>query len=294
MKAGLPFNMVTDIIKQMTTLMPTFSKSQKKIAQAILNDYKGTAYITAAKLGAAVGVSESTVVRFAYEMGFKGYPAFQMAIQKSITSQMTSKQRIEAAEQLTADGDILKSVMTRDMEKIKQTLENLDRNTFDSVVDLLIKARRIYIFGSQSSASLASFFNFNLSLMFDKIRTISGTSTNEVFEQMLDIDEHDVLFAITYPRYSAKILGAANYASSEGANIIALTDSAEAPITTHATHVLVAPSDVSAFADSLTAPLSVLNAIIVALVVRGDQEHLRERLDKLESIWEQYNVYAKS
>ena len=285
--------MKNDIVKQMRDLMPTFSKGQKKIANAILSDYNGTAYLTAAKLASMVGVSESTVVRFATELGFKGYPEFQKAIQKSISTKMTSNQRISAAEQHFAGGDILKSVMTSDIERIKHTLENIDRNVFDNVVQSLLKAKRIFIMGTQSSASLAAFLNFNLCLFFSDVHMIQTASTNEAFEQMLDINQDDVLFAITYPRYSMKIVNASSYAKSEGATVISLTDSMEAPVAPHSNYVLTAQSNLATFADSLTAPISVLNAIVVALVVHGKREELEARLNKLETLWEQYNVYAK-
>ena len=285
--------MKNDIVKQMHDLMPTFSKGQKKIAKAILSDYNGTAYITAAKLASLVGVSESTVVRFATELGYKGYPEFQRAIQKSITTKMTSNQRISAAEQHFAGGDILKSVMSSDIDKIKHTLENIDREVFDNVVQALLKAKRIFIMGTQSSASLAAFLNFNLCLFFSDVHMIQTESTNEVFEQMLDINADDVLFAITYPRYSLKIINAASYAESEGATVISLTDSLEAPVAPYSDYVLTAQSNMATFADSLTAPISVLNAIVVSLVVYGNRDELEARLNKLENLWEQYNVYAK-
>ena len=285
--------MKNDIVTKMRLLMPTFSKSQKKIANAILSDYNGTAYITAAKLASIVGVSESTVVRFATELGFKGYPEFQKAIQQSITTKMTSNQRISAAEQHFAGGDILKSVMTSDIEKIKFTLENIDRGVFDSVVNTILNAKRIFIMGTQSSASLAAFLNFNLSLFFSDVYLVQTASTNEAFEQMLDINQEDVLFAITYPRYSMKIVNACSYAQSEGATVISLTDSLEAPVAPFSNHILTAQSNMATFADSLTAPISVLNAIVVALVVHGKRDELEARLNKLETLWEQYNVYAK-
>ena len=286
--------MEKDIVKLMHELMPTFSKSQKKIAYTIFNDFAGVAYITAAKLGALAGVSESTVVRFAIELGFKGYPEFQRALQKSITTKIKAYERIEAAELHGAHGrDILHSVMTSDMEKIKVTLESINPDDFDAVVSSLMSAKSIYIIGSQSSASLASFLNFNLALIFPNVRLIQPTSTHEIFEQMLDITSEDVLFCITYPRYSTKILGAANYANAEGATVISLTDSSEAPIVQYSSHVLLAQSDVAAFADSLTAPLSVLNALIVSIVVKSDRQAIQARLDKLENIWDQYNVFTK-
>jgi len=284
--------MEKDIIIQMKQSMPTFSKSQKKIAQALIDNYQETAYMTASKLGALVGVSESTVVRFAYELGYEGYPELQRAIQKAVCSKMTPNQRIEATEMRFAGGDILKNVMMRDVEMIRYTLENLDRDSFDNTVQSLLKARRAYIIGARSSAALASFFNFNLSLISDHVKLVQPTSTSEVFEQMLDIGSEDVLFCITFPRYSAKILGASNYAKAQGATVIALTDSQEAPISRYASYILTARSDMASFVDTLTAPLSVLNAVLVA-IVQGKRNDVKSRFDRLESIWDQYNVYTK-
>ena len=283
--------MENDLLKIIEDRMPSFSKSQKKIAKAILYEYQDSAYITAARLGSMVGVSESTVVRFAYEMGFDGYPDFQRAVQKSVRAKMTPNQRIDATDQRLAGGDVLRSVMLSDIEKIKYTLETIDRHAFAKVVESIIGARRIYIIGVRSSATLASYLYYNLSLVFDNTKLVQATSTSEVFEQMMDIGERDVLFAITFPRYSAKILGASHFASAQGATVVALTDSAAAPITERATCYLCAQSDMASYVDSLAAPLSVLNAILVALVQRQKKE-VKDRFLRLEEIWDQYNVYA--
>lgn len=284
--------MEINVVKMITDRMPTFSKNQKKIANAILDGYNDSAYVTAAKLGALVGVSESTVVRFAYELGYDSYPAFQRAVQKQICVKMTPNQRIEASQARFSGSDVLKSVMTSDIEKIKYTMENMDRNIFSEAVDAIISARRIYILGVRSSASLVSFFNFNLSLIFDNVKLVQPTSSSEVFEQMLDIDKYDVLFAVSFPRYSTKIVNAVNYASAQGAKVISLTDSPLSPIAQNANYVLTAQSDMASFADSLTAPLSIINAILVAVSAKM-QDEVKKRFDKLEAIWDSYDVYTK-
>lgn len=284
--------METDIVKKIMSMMPTFSKSQKKIAQAILNDYNQTAYITAAKLGDLVGVSESTVVRFAYELGYSKYPDFQHAIQKRVCSQMTSNQRIDATAARFGDADILKSVMTSDIEKIKFTMENIDRQAFSASIDALIGAKRIYIIGARSSASLASFLNFNLGLIFDNIKFVQPTSTSEVFEQLLHIGQDDVMFAISFPRYSSKMVSAVDYAHAQGARVIALTDSLQSPIAANASYVLTAQSDMVSYVDSLTAPLSIINAVLAA-VAQSRRQEVKARFDELERVWDSYEVYAK-
>lgn len=284
--------METDIVKKIMTLMPTFSKSQKKIAQAILNDYNQTAYITAAKLGELVGVSESTVVRFAYELGYSKYPDFQHAVQKRVCVQMTSNQRIDATAARFGDSDILKSVMISDIEKIKFTMENIDRQAFSSSVEALVGAKRIYVIGARSSASLASFLNFNLGLIFDNIKFVQPTSTSEVFEQLLHIGPEDVMFAISFPRYSSKMVSAVDYAHAQGARVIALTDSMQSPIAPNATYVLTAQSDMVSYVDSLTAPLSIINAVLAA-VAQSKRQEVKARFDELERVWDNYEVYAK-
>lgn len=284
--------MTNDIAAKIEAALPTLSKGQKRIANAILKDYDKAAYMTAAKLGEMVGVSESTVVRFAIELGFEGYPELQKSVQELVRAKLTPNQRIDVTNLRIGDGDVLESVLYSDMGKIKYTLEHIDRATFESAVDVILNARNIYIVGVRSSASLASFFNFNLSLIFDNVRFVQPTSSSEVFEQLLDICKDDVIIAISFPRYSTKIINAVRYAKSRGASVIALTDSIQAPIATDATHVLAAQSDMAAFVDSLVAPLSIINAILVA-ITKKRQAEVKERFDRLEHVWDEYEVYAK-
>ncbi len=284
--------MENNISKKIAELMPTFSKGQKRIADAILYEYDKTAFMTAAKLGVFVGVSESTVVRFANELGFDGYPEFQRAVQELVRAKLTPNQRIELTDSRIGGGDILEKVMFSDIEKIKYTYENIDRKAFSDAVDAILNAKNIYITGVRSSASLASFLNFNLSMIFDNIKFVQPTSSSEVFEQILNIGSSDVMIAISFPRYSTKIINAVRFAHQNGANVIALTDSAISPLAEHATCLLTAQSDMASFVDSLVAPLSIINAIIVAVTQRKKKE-VTERFDKLERIWDEYDVYAK-
>ncbi len=272
--------------------MSGFSKGQRRIAEAIIKNYDRAAYMTAAKLGEMVGVSESTVVRFAILLGYRGYPELQKAIQELVRARLTPNQRIEVTNLRYAGGDVLDNVLAADINKIKYTLENIDRAAFAKAVEALHAARNIYVIGVRSSASLASFFNFNLGLILDNVKFVQPTSSSEVFEQLLDIGEGDAMLAISFPRYSAKIVNAVRYANRSGVTVIALTDSALSPIATDSACVLTAQSDMASFVDSLVAPLSIINALLVALTNKRENE-VKARFDKLERVWSEYEVYAK-
>lgn len=284
--------MTNDIAQKIEAVMPSMSKGQKRIADAILKNYDKAAYMTAAKLGEMVGVSESTVVRFAIELGFEGYPELQKAVQELVRAKLTPNQRIEVTNLRIGDGDVLDNVLFSDISKIKYTLEHMDRAAFSQAIDAILQARHIYIIGARSSASLATFLNFNLSLIFENVKLVQPTSTSEVFEQLLDIGETDLMIAMSFPRYSTKIVNAVRYAASRGASVIALTDSTLSPIAQDATYVLPAQSDMASFVDSLVAPLSIVNAILVA-VTQKRQTEVKERFDRLERVWDEYEVYAK-
>ena len=285
--------MPNDLLKQMEEGMPSFSKGQRQIANYIIGHYEKAAYMTASRLGEATGVSESTVVRFAIELGFEGYPEFQRAMQAIIRNRLTSFQRIEVTNHLIGDGDVLDKILYADAEKIKQTAESIDRKAFDHAVDALISARNIYILGVRSSASLADFLGAGLLRVSDNVKLIRSTSGSEVFEQMLDIGEQDVLIAISFPRYSKRVVTAVEFAHKAGANVVSLTDSPHSPIAPLSDQLLLAQSDVAAFVDSLVAPLSIINALLVA-ISRKKQGELTERLRRLEQIWDEYEVYDKS
>ncbi len=284
--------MKKDITSIIESMLPKLSKGQKRIANAILKNYDRAAYMTAAKLGELVGVSESTVVRFAIELGYNGYPEMQKAVQELVRTKLTPNQRIEVTNLRYGEGDLLDNILYADMNKIKYTLENINREAFHSAVDDLLGAKNIYIVGVRSSASLASFFHFNLSLIFDNVKFVQPTSSSEVFEQLLNVGKGDVVVAISFPRYSTKIVNAVRYASKCGASVIALTDSALSPIATEATYLLTAQSDMASFVDSLVAPLSIINALLVA-ITKKEETKIKERFERLEHAWDEYNVYAK-
>jgi DNA-binding MurR/RpiR family transcriptional regulator len=218
--------MPNDLLIQMEESMASFSKGQRRIASYIIDHYERAAYMTAAKLGETVNVSESTVVRFATEMGFEGYPEFQRAMQNIIRNRLTSFQRIEVTNQLIGDGDVVEKILTADADKIKHTAECIDRAAFDAAVEALLHAKKIYIMGVRSSAHLAGFLDMGLRRMFDNVKMMQSTAGSEVFEQMLNIGEDDVLVAISFPRYSKRVVAAVEYAHNAGANVISLTDAA--------------------------------------------------------------------
>ncbi len=285
--------MKRNLLKLIEEKMPTFSKGQKRIANYVIENYDKAAYMTASKLGAIVDVSESTVVRFADELGFDGYPEFQHSLREIVRTKLTSFQRIEVANNIIGDGDILTKVLTLDAEKIRHTLEGVDRDAFNATVDKIIGAKNIYIMGIRSSSYLAGFLNYNLRMIFDNVRLVSTTSGSEMFEEIMNIGEDDVMIAISFPRYSKRIINAVDFAKGAGSDVIAITDSPLSPIASAADHVLVAESDMVSFVDSLAAPMSIVNAIVVA-IAKKKQEELEVRLRMLEEIWDEYDVYDKT
>ena len=285
--------MKSNVISVINERMSGFSKGQKRIAKYVTENYDKAAYITAAKLGVFADVSESTVVRFANELGYDGYPGMQRALQEYIRTKLTSVQRVEITNTLIGDGDVLEKVLESDIEKIKGTLENIDRNSFDKAVDAVINAKRIYIIGVRSSSSLAGFLNFNFRMIFDDVRFVQTTSGSEMFEQIMQIKPEDAMIAISFPRYSSRIINAVEFAQNAGANVVAITDTNASPIAPFADELLLAESDMASFVDSLVAPLSIINAMIVAVAKKKHKE-LTERLNVLENIWDEYDVYDKN
>ena len=282
-----------DIFKLIDDRSGKFSKGQKNIARYIKDNYDKAAYMTAAKLGHTVGVSESTVVRFVMELGFEGYPEFRQALLEFVRSKLTAVQRIEVTNSLIGDADVLEKVLYSDIDKIKRTLEGIDKSAFDEAVRAIVDAKTVYIMGMRGSSYLAGLLNYSFRMISDNVRLIQTTTGSEPFEQMMSLCENDALIAISFPRYSKSIIKGVEYAKSRGADVIALTDSNNSPIAAFADQVLVAQSDMASFADSLVAPMSVINALIVA-VSRECGDRFSERLHRLETVWDEYNVYDKS
>lgn len=266
----------------------SLSKSHKKIANYIKSNYEKSAFMTAAELGGAVGVSESTVVRFAAQIGFAGYPDLQKNLREMLKSRLTSVQRMETARQ--SEGiSYIDYALTADADMIKKTLETVSREAFSGAVDAINSARKIYILGVRSSAAIAGFASLYMGFLYDVV-LIDTSATSEMFEQMLRINENDVLLAFSFPRYSSRTVNAIKFALSRGAEIISITDSVMSPIASLATYLLLAESSMVSFVDSLTAPLSLVTALIAASADRKQQE-VHDNLEELEKIWEEYHVY---
>ena len=283
---------MNDLITKIQSELPGFSKGQKQIARFILEHYDKAAFMTASRLGVTVGVSESTVVRFATELGYDGYPHLQRALQEMIRNKLTSVQRMEVAGDRMGGRDVLQTVLHADTDMIRVPLDEIDRDAFQGAVDALMGAKRIYILGVRSSSALASFLGFYFNLLFENVTLVHTNSVSEIFEQVLRVGPGDVLFGISFPRYSKRTLSAMKYARDRGARVIALTDSQLSPLARVADHVLLARSDMASFVDSLVAPLSVINALIVA-VGMSRRDEIEQTFNKLERIWEEYDVYEK-
>ena len=283
---------MNDLITKIQSELPGFSKGQKQLARFILEHYDKAAFMTASRLGVTVGVSESTVVRFATELGYDGYPHLQRALQEMIRNKLTSVQRMEVAGDRMGGRDVLQTVLHADTDMIRVTLDEIDRDAFQGAVDALMGAKRIYILGVRSSSALASFLGFYFNLLFENVTLVHTNSVSEIFEQVLRVGPGDVLFGISFPRYSKRTLSAMKYARDRGARVIALTDSQLSPLARVADHVLLARSDMASFVDSLVAPLSVINALIVA-VGMSRRDEIEQTFNKLERIWEEYDVYEK-
>ena len=281
-----------DIMTILQDKAPEFSKGQRRIAKYITEAYDKAAFMTANRLGKTVGVSESTVVRFAVDLGFDGYPSMQKAMQEMVLNRLTSVQRIEVANDRLGDQDVISTVLHSDMEKLRQTNETLDREEFSAAVNAILKAKRVYILGVRSVAPLANFLGYYLNYMFNNVHVISGSSTSEMFERIVGVNSEDVVIAFSFPRYSASTTKGAQYCRSAGATVIGVTDSKLSPLGSTSDHVLIAKSDMVSLVDSLVAPLSIVNALIVAIAAKREEE-LSRTFANLERIWDEYEVYEK-
>ena len=271
---------------------PTFSKGQKRIARYITDSYDKAAFMTANRLGKTVGVSESTVVRFAVDLGFDGYPSMQKAMREMVLNRLTSVQRIEVANDRFGDQDVVSMVLHSDMEKLRQTSETVSREEFGQAVNAILKAKRVYIIGVRSVAPLANFLGYYLNYMFNNVHVLSGFSAGEMFEKIVGVNSEDVVIAFSFPRYSASTTKGARYCRSAGATVIGITDSKDSPLGQCSDHVLLAKSDMVSLVDSLVAPLSLVNALIVAIASKREKE-LSQTFANLERIWDEYDVYEK-
>lgn len=279
-----------DLMRTIQLKFPRLSKGQKLIAEYILKHYDKAAFMTAAKLGVSVGVSESTVVRFANELGFSGYPKLQKALQELIKNKLTTVQRIELSNDFVSEESALKGVLKSDMENIRATLEKINHKTFEDVVNSIFSAKKIYIIGLRSSTALSEFLGFYLNLILDNVHVVQY-GVSDIFEQMINVNKEDLVIGIGFPRYAARTVESLSFAKSRGAKVVAITDSLLSPLAARADYTLIAQSNMASFVDSLVAPLSVINALIVSVGLR-EKEKISTTFTNLESIWEEYQVYS--
>ena len=282
--------MENDVLSLLTDSSVKLSKGQRLIAKFILNNYDKAAFMTAGKLGEVVGVSEPTVVRFATELGYSGYPAMRRAMQEMVRNRLTAVQRIEVAKKMIDERDIAKSVVSNDMQNLQATLDELDQDVFGAVIEAIVEARNVYIVGMRTSTALASFLGLYLNLLRSNVRVVHDTAASEIYEQLIRIGEGDLFIGISFPRYSSHTVNAIGFAKKMGARTVAITDSTASPLSETSDLCLYAKSNMVSFLDSLVAPMSLMNAIIVAVGL-NKQETVSETFARLENIWREHDVY---
>lgn len=280
----------SSLIKNIDTKYNELSKGQKLLADYICNNYEKAVFLTAAKLGKEVGVSESTVVRFAVILGYDGYPALQNALEELVKNKLNSVQRMEVGFLRIDKNNILKSVLQSDAEKIRMTIDDIDENAFKSAVKMILSAKCIYIIGVRSSAILANFLFMNFNIIFNNVKLISSSSASELFEQLYMIKKEDVIVGISFPRYSKNTIKAMEFAKTKDAQIITITDSYNSPMTEYSKCNIIAKCETVSIVDSLVTPLSVINSLIVAICVEKKEDVL-QKYNSLEEIWEKYELY---
>ena len=285
--------MKMDILSRLQAGIHGFSKGQRAVANYIIESYDKAAFMTANRLGHTVGVSESTVVRFAMELGYDGYPGLQRALEDMIRTRLTALQRMEVTHSRMDENHVLPSILQSDIENIKETMNVVEEEAFKEALELILKAKTIYILGVRSSGPLASFLAYYMNLIFDNVKLIQTNSISETFEQMFKIGPSDVMIGISFPRYSKRTVKAMEFAKSRGASVIAITDSHHSPIAASADCVLKAHGNMVSFVDSMVGPLSVVNALVVALSM-SRQSEVKENLESLENIWKEYDVYESA
>lgn len=281
-----------DVMSQINEKFAKMSKGHKKIATFIMDHYEQAAFMTAAKLGDTVGISESTVVRFAYALGYEGYPEFQDALADWVKNKLNSVQKIGAKYGKSTQSEILTSVLTADMEKISDTIEHVDPHAFETAVDSILSARNVYVVGLRSCEPLARMMQFYLNMIRANVHLVCSSSTSEMFEQMIRVNEKDVVIGISYPRYSMRTLKMMEFANDRNAKVITMTDSIHSPMCLYSSCNLMARTDMVSIVDSLVAPLSLINALIVALCLKRPND-VKKHLESLEHVWDNYQVYQK-
>lgn len=280
-----------DLLNRINDGYGKMSKGQKILATYISEQYEKAAFLTAAQLGIQVGVSESTVVRFATSLGYKGYPEFQRAMEELVQNKLNEVAYTDVVYENLNKNEILSTVLRSDARRVEETMNHIDEDAFELAVELLDSSKNIYIIGLRSCAPLAQFLSFYLNLLYDHVHLLTSNSASELFEQMVHIGKNDVIFGISFPRYSLRTLKALEYANNKNAKVITLTDSIHSPMNLYSSCNLIAVSEMSTVVDSLTAPLSVINALIISLYMKKPNQVIRN-LDELERVWDDYQVYG--
>ena len=284
-------NQTTDLMTRMNECYASMSKGQKKLASYIASNYDTAVFMTAAKLGMTVGVSESTTVRFATLLGYDGFPEFHKALEDVVKEKLRAISRIEIKSSDMTKTEVLETIMRSDANKINQTLETLSKSAFEEAIDSIMAARKTYVIGIRTCMPLAQFLGFYLNLLFEDVCIVGTNSASEIFEQMINVNEQDVVIGISFPRYSMRTLKAMEFANDRNAKVISITDDKNSPLNLYSSCNLIARSDMATVVDSLVAPLSVINALIVSLCMKKPDE-VTGKLDMLERLWEDYQVYA--
>ncbi len=279
-----------DVFDKMKECYNGMSKSHKKIAVFMEEHYDQAVFMTAAKVGSSLGISESTVVRFAMAIGYEGYPEFQQDLVECVKKKLNTLQKMDAKYGDSSQSELLTSVLTADIEKIQDTINTLDPQAFDSAVDTILSAKNVYVMGLRSNEPLAGFLHFYLNMIRENVVLLNTTSITETFEQMIRINEEDCFIGISFPRYSMRTLKAMEFANDRNAKVIAITDSQHSPMNLYSSCNLFARSDMVSIVDSLVAPLSLINALVVAMCLRKPQE-IKQNLERLEETWNNYQVY---
>ena len=283
-----------NLLQRIEKKYPSFSKGQRRLADYIINNYDTAAYLTASNLGREAGVSESTVVRFAYQLEYDGYPDLQKAVQVIVKTNSNSMQRLSLSSKRYEEKGVLKSVMYTDAERLRDTIHNgIDEAEFMKAVGYINECQRLFILGARSAAYLSGLLGYYLKMLFDNVIIVDANSTSETLEQIYNIGENDVMFGVTFPRYSKRTIYALKYAKDHGAKTIALTDNNQSPIVEYADCTLIAKSDVMTIVDSMVGPLSVVNALVTAIALLRKEE-VEKRLMALEELWKEYDVYNRS
>lgn len=282
--------MENDILAVIERESAGFSKGQRNIAKYILENYDKAAFMTAGKLGKTVGVSESTVVRFAAELGYEGYPEMRKVLQEVVRNKLTSVQRIEVATEQIDEENLVDAIMTADAERVRSTLESVNRENFDRAVNAIVNAKKVYIIGTRASSSLATFFGYYMSLIMENVSVVHDTAVSEVYEQLFRVGPGDVVVGISFPRYSSRTVAAMKYAKVRGAETIGITDCEASPLYGISNINLYARSDMVSFIDSLVAPMSLLNALL-AEIGFCSRENISDTFRRLEDVWSEYSVF---